>query len=276
MTTKTTAQWVASPTIRGTIRVPPDVRGAAYVVAVIRALLLENRLPAKDDYRDMVATLTPAVTTIKAEAEALVSDRAWLATATEKGERWARGFVPSALARLGPQIIGVRDIFREWRDPVHRQGFKAVDVRAGEFAHRWLFGSETGRMVLWALATVDAAGVDPLAVDWQRAERSSIWTAAYGDFKTRLSRRQHKHLMDNLKSQGWTSLKDSELLSSAADWVECFHVAGGIADWLRAKGQDPGPSYNSRTIISKRFKSFDEALGIRRKPGRPSRVGTSV
>ena len=40
-------EWVVTPAIRDPIRVPPDVPKAAHIV---RALLLEGRLTAKDDY----------------------------------------------------------------------------------------------------------------------------------------------------------------------------------------------------------------------------------
>lgn len=268
---RTTAQWVANPAIRGTIQAPPDVRGAAYIVAVIRALLLDDRLTARDDYRELIAIVTPQVQAIKAEAEGLDFDDAVMGQITEKGKSswWLRDFV----------LFRASDVFRKWRSTAGRggfQAFEAFDGKAGEFARRWLFGSEPGRRVLWALATVDASGVDPLAVEWHRKEHSPTYVAAYGEHKTRLSRWEHKQVMESLKKRGWQRLEDGPLLKSAVAWVAVHHSYGGhLSRWLFECSPEQ-PLADDVSKWSARLKPFDVAVGRPRLRGWPSERRKSV
>ena len=43
---QTVSEWIVTPAIRDPIRLPPEIRDAARIVGVIRALLLDDRLTA--------------------------------------------------------------------------------------------------------------------------------------------------------------------------------------------------------------------------------------
>ena len=222
------SSWVVTPSIRDPLILPPDVRGAAHIVAVVRALLLDDRLPARDEYRAMVDLMRPEIQDIQGDTLAFLT-----------------------AGRLPRHIYDFKR-------------FRQVDSMVRDFSRHWLFGSETGQLALWGLVTVDAYGANPLAIDWQRAEHSEVWKAVYRP-TTRPSRRKHRELMTGLKRGGWRLLKDPELLDTARDWVECHHVSGGLSAWVKSRGED----YERLGTHSRRFASIDNALGIRRKPGRP-------
>lgn len=120
--------------------------------------------------------------------------------------------------------------------------------------------------MLWALVTIDSLGANPLALDWQLAERSEIWQTAYGSNIDPLSRRKHKELMAQLNKMDWSLSKDPELLATCQDFVETFHVYQGPANWLRATRAE----YKDEGHISRRFRPIWKALGIERGLGMPT------
>ena len=78
--------WVITPAIRDPIRLPPNIRGVAHVVAFIRGLLLDDRLTVRDDYWALVDLLRPEIQAIKGEAEAVVSP-GWIDKAKARNGR---------------------------------------------------------------------------------------------------------------------------------------------------------------------------------------------
>ena len=255
------SQWVVTPAIRDPIRLPPNIRGVAHVVAFIRGLLLDDRLTARDDYWALVALMRPEIQAIKGEAEDVVV---------------APGWIDKAKARKGRLfVIEAAHIRNNQYGPEGFGSFQDGENLVTAFADGGL-KSETAQMVLWALVTVEACGVNPLSLKWQLSERCETWQIAYGNNTDRLSRRKHKELMGQLKREGWKELKDSNLLDTARECVELHHVSGGrLTDWLESRdGKHPHSDDVSKW--STRFKPFDEALGRPRVKGWPKERRPSV
>ena len=252
--------WVVTPAIRDPIRLPPDIRGVAHVVAFIRGLLLDDRLTDRDDYWALVALMRPEIQAIKGEAEAVVSP----------------GWIDKAKARNGRLFVFEAAHIRDNQyGPEGFGSFQDGQHLVTAFADGGL-KSETAQMVLWALVTVEACGANPLALEWKLSERCETWQTAYGNHTDRLSRRKHKEFMAQLKREGWKELNDSNLLDTARAYVELHHVFGGrLTDWLKSRdGRHPRSDDVSKW--SARFKPFDEALGRPRVKGWPKERRPSV
>ena len=194
------SQWVFTPAIRDTIRLPPDIPGAARVVGIIRALLLDYRLAARDNYWALVNLIRPEILAIKGDAEGVVG---------------APGWIPKLAARGAERLLPVeaQHILDNRYGPEGFGGFQDGLILANDFKERWLFGSDRGLLVLWALVAIDAAGANPLALE-RELSGSETWQTAYGSNTSGLSRTKHKELMAGLKREGWRELNDPELLDT--------------------------------------------------------------
>lgn len=73
---QTVSERIVGPTIRDPIRLPPEIRDAARIVDVIRALLLDDRLTARDDYWALVDPVRPEIQSIMGDADKLATSGA--------------------------------------------------------------------------------------------------------------------------------------------------------------------------------------------------------
>jgi len=244
---KAVSDWILTPTIRDPIRLPPVGRDAARIVAVIRALLLEDRITARDDYRTLVDLMRSEIQGIKSDAGTLKMED----TSPAEAERLFD-------ARYADGVFG---------------SFQEGERLAKGFAKSWLFKSEAGELVLWALVAIDAFGANPLALDWQRAHQSETWQTAYNEPQPTHPSQKHKDLMAQLKLDGWKILKDPNLLANAKAWVEVHHIHHGrLSEWLEVREKESlqyddvskKPNKDDVSKWSTRLKPFDDVLGRER------------
>ena len=252
-------------TRRKSTLIPPGAMGWSKIARLIDALRSDTRLSAGAEYQTMVDALLPSVTGINDTAEQVLHDDNFVADAVLKGSKWGKG--PSAGYRnLGPQLLGTAAVSRISITHIAVDEFTEVDGLVAAWNTKWLFDGDEAPKVIWTLITINARGIDPIAIDRERAGRSDTWQTAYGSNKSRISRGKHRELMRDLKADGWTFEKPSK---TAKDWVEAHHVYKGQADWIL---NSDDPTYQDEPNVSRAFKPFWNALGVKRGPGRPKAV----
>ena len=230
-------------TFRRHVWLSPEARAFAPILAAVRALLLEERINAWADYLRLLALAKPHIEKIEQRTRA---DMGVSRRALDTRQDW-----------LGTDFIpGFQDI-------ADRLAEYAKAVLA--FGDKWLYESQAGCQAIQLLVAMDYLGIDPLAIDTEKAQSNPVWHSVYGNLTNRPSRRRHREIMLSLKSQGWRRYDDDAMLRKGKAWVQIHHVYHGLTAYVKATIPDALTDDISKQ--SQAVRPIDEALGKERKTG---------